>query len=61
MQIRSCLLVLVPAVSLFVCVEICSAEGDPSRGEGLYAVCATCHGQNGEGIREMNGPALAGH
>lgn len=36
------------------------AQGDPVRGEGLYAVCATCHGPKGEGMQEMNGPALAG-
>lgn len=36
------------------------AQGDPERGKGLYGVCATCHGPNGEGMQEMNGPALAG-
>lgn len=36
------------------------AQGNPGRGEALYAVCATCHGANGEGMQEMNGPALAG-
>ncbi|HUF73819.1 MAG TPA: c-type cytochrome [Gammaproteobacteria bacterium] len=36
------------------------AQGDPGRGEALYAVCATCHGPKGEGMQEMNGPALAG-
>ena len=36
------------------------AQGDPARGKALFAVCATCHGQSGEGMQEMNGPALAG-
>lgn len=36
------------------------AAGDPERGAALYAVCATCHGDRGEGLHEMNGPALAG-
>jgi cytochrome c oxidase subunit II len=36
------------------------AAGDPERGRALYAVCATCHGPNGEGMQEMNAPALAG-
>lgn len=36
------------------------AEGDPARGQGLFAVCTTCHGLNGEGMKEMNAPALAG-
>jgi cytochrome c oxidase subunit 2 len=36
------------------------AAGDPERGKALYAVCATCHGDQGEGMEDMNGPALAG-
>jgi cytochrome c oxidase subunit 2 len=36
------------------------AAGDPVRGQQLYAVCSTCHGQNAEGLQEMNAPALAG-
>jgi cytochrome c oxidase subunit 2 len=36
------------------------AAGDAERGKPLYAVCATCHGPNGEGMHEMNAPALAG-
>ena len=36
------------------------AAGDAVRGQGLYAVCSTCHGPNAEGMREMNAPALAG-
>ena len=60
MKYRTCLTLLLSAVSLFLCIEIGLAEGDPSRGQGLYGVCAVCHGQNAEGMREMNGPALAG-
>lgn len=36
------------------------AQGNPERGKALYAVCATCHGDNAEGRQEMNAPALAG-
>lgn len=36
------------------------AQGDAGRGKALYGVCATCHGDNGEGRQEMNAPALAG-
>jgi len=36
------------------------AAGDPARGQGLYAVCSTCHGPQGEGMQEMNAPRLAG-
>ena len=34
--------------------------GDPQLGRGQYAVCASCHGQNGEGNIAMNAPRLAG-
>jgi cytochrome c oxidase subunit 2 len=36
------------------------AAGDPVRGETFYAVCATCHGPQGEGMQAMNAPALRG-
>ncbi len=34
--------------------------GDPSVGEGTYAVCVACHGAAGEGNQALNGPKLAG-
>ncbi len=34
--------------------------GDPERGKGLYAPCAACHGQAGEGVEATNGAPLAG-
>jgi cytochrome c oxidase subunit 2 len=37
-----------------------AAAGDAQRGKAFYAVCATCHGPNAEGMKEMNAPALAG-
>ena len=36
------------------------AQGDAERGKALFAVCATCHGDNAQGMPDMNGPALAG-
>jgi cytochrome c oxidase subunit 2 len=36
------------------------AQGNVERGKALYAVCATCHGDNAHGMPDMNGPALAG-
>ena len=45
--------------SLFT-ATLALADGDPARGQGLYVVCATCHGQNGEGSQEQNAPSLAG-
>ena len=35
-------------------------EGDVTVGQGLYQACAACHGFNGEGIKELNAPKLAG-
>lgn len=40
--------------------KIAFASGDPARGQTFYAVCSTCHGPQGEGMKEMNAPALAG-
>lgn len=34
--------------------------GDPERGQQAYAVCTACHGPQGQGNRDMNGPKLAG-
>lgn len=36
------------------------AGGDVATGEGLYAVCAACHGPDARGNQELNAPALAG-
>ncbi|MFK8047461.1 MAG: c-type cytochrome [Halioglobus sp.] len=36
------------------------AGGDATQGKGLYTVCGSCHGQQGEGIVAMNAPRLAG-
>lgn len=36
------------------------AQGDANKGKALYATCAACHGQNGEGMQALNSPALAG-
>lgn len=37
-----------------------SVAGDASRGAELYAACAACHGENGEGSAELAAPRLAG-
>jgi cytochrome c oxidase subunit 2 len=34
--------------------------GDAARGAAGYAVCASCHGQRGEGSQEQSAPPLAG-
>ena len=53
-------LLLTMAVSVLGVAPKATAAGDPARGQGLYAVCSTCHGPNAEGMQEMNAPALAG-
>ena len=35
-------------------------EGDPARGQMLYAACAVCHGRSGEGNDALGAPRLAG-
>jgi cytochrome c oxidase subunit II len=36
------------------------AEGNVAAGKALYATCAACHGQNGEGNAALHAPVLAG-
>lgn len=48
------------AATPFLVADRVLAAGDAARGKTLYAVCSTCHGPNGEGMQEMNAPALAG-
>ncbi len=36
------------------------AAGDAAKGKTLFAVCAACHGADGNGIQAMNAPKLAG-
>jgi cytochrome c oxidase subunit 2 len=36
------------------------APGDPALGASSYAVCAACHGQQGEGLLALNAPKLSG-
>ncbi|HEY5622812.1 MAG TPA: c-type cytochrome [Gammaproteobacteria bacterium] len=34
--------------------------GDATAGRAAYAICAACHGQNGEGNQALNAPKIAG-
>jgi cytochrome c oxidase subunit 2 len=36
------------------------AAGDPAAGAASYAVCAACHGPQGQGLAALNAPKLAG-
>jgi cytochrome c oxidase subunit 2 len=53
-------LITVAVTALVLLSRAGLAAGDAARGQGLYAVCSTCHGPNAEGMQEMNAPALAG-
>lgn len=35
-----------------------SLTGDAAKGKALYAVCASCHGQDGKGLKALNAPNL---
>jgi cytochrome c oxidase subunit 2 len=35
-------------------------QGDTAAGKTSYSVCASCHGANGEGNKELNAPKIAG-
>ena len=35
-------------------------KGDAAAGKAAYAICASCHGANGEGNKALNAPAIAG-
>jgi len=37
-----------------------SFPGDAQAGAALFATCASCHGDNGEGNQDLGGPRLAG-
>ena len=37
-----------------------TSEGDPARGQTLYAACAVCHGRSGAGNDALGAPRLAG-
>ncbi len=37
-----------------------AADGDAERGKAAFAICAACHGMNGEGNQAMNAPASGG-
>jgi len=35
-----------------------TVQGDAAAGKSLYALCAACHGQKGEGVQAMSSPPL---
>ena len=60
---KSLLIAAIPVALIFL--SGCQAEKpavstDVSRGRAYYTTCAGCHGNEGEGLRGMNAPRIAG-
>ncbi len=52
-----------PKLIVFLVILISAsaqAAGDAATGKALYAVCAACHGAQGEGNQALNSPKLSG-
>lgn len=39
-------------------VDYSAVEGDPERGETLYATCLACHGPEGKGMKALHAPPI---
>jgi cytochrome c oxidase subunit 2 len=55
--------IIVRSIIVIACLlsaSIVNAAGDPAKGKELFAVCAACHGQNGEGNKSLSAPANGG-
>lgn len=48
------------SIALLLALPQIGQAADAAAGKGAYAVCAACHGQQGEGNVAMNAPQLAG-
>jgi len=55
---NSILLIAISLLALFSTTTY--AAGDAAAGKAAFAICASCHGQNGEGMEVMKAPKLAG-
>lgn len=49
-----------PLIGLLLAVPFSVQAADPAAGKGAYAVCAACHGPEGQGNQAMNAPRIAG-
>ncbi|MEE3197695.1 MAG: c-type cytochrome, partial [Pseudomonadota bacterium] len=47
-------------IGFLVTAQHVYAQGDVARGEVEFAVCAVCHGVNGEGNVALNSPRISG-
>lgn len=55
----------IEAAAIFVAATISAPpeqtiSGNTAKGRDLYAACAACHGEKGEGNQSLGGPALTG-
>jgi len=48
------------AISSALIASNAQADGDATKGESYYAVCAGCHGADGMGMEATNAPRLQG-
>jgi cytochrome c oxidase subunit II len=48
------------AMVMALCAAVAVQAADPQAGKAAYAVCAACHGQQGEGNIAMQAPKIAG-
>lgn len=51
---------IMASLVLLVIATPAMAQGDAAAGRSSYAMCASCHGADGEGNKALNAPALAG-
>ncbi len=47
-------------IGLVGCASLSVSAADVAAGKAAYAVCSTCHGQNGGGNQSLNAPRTAG-
>lgn len=52
--------IVAAAAALLFSVSGIAHAADAAAGKAAYALCASCHGANGEGNQAMNAPRLAG-
>ena len=46
--------------ALLIATSMAFAEGDPSKGETIFALCASCHGPTASGMQVIGAPRTAG-
>ena len=57
---KKILFFLIPFLVTSTIIISAQQTGNPEKGKALYAICVTCHGQQGEGNKDLNSPRLTG-